>query len=642
MKQFVPYYSFFFLLLCCLAPVSAQSDKAQYAVKNISPNLITERTAAVVRDAYEHFQIESVRKSTLKVMYTITLLNKRAENLRTCEIYYDTKFNKVSNIEAAVYDANGKMVQQLKSKHIRDVELSGGSTIASDGRAKVIDLEHYEYPMTIEYSYEMKDENMMFYPNWQPQFDDDVAVEKSTLHIESKIGDVVRHKSVLTDEPNIKMNGNKVEYEWRVKNIPIANEEIFSYQSFQTPIVYTAPKAFELDGYKGDMNTWENFGAFLYKLHEGRDELSEEFVTQLKQLTKACDDPKCKVEKIYSYLQANTRYVSIQLGIGGWQPFKASHVQKNKYGDCKGLSNFTKAMLKAVGVEAYCCAIKSGPRHEKLLPDFPISRFNHEIACVPLEKDTIWLECTSQDNPMGYLGKFIDDRDVLLITPQGGKIAHTKSYTPQDNQQNRTGTIQIDEITGTATCNVQTIYTGQQVEGRDYVVGTDIEKKKELLLSEIQMSNVTVSAVDYTLEKTMIPKLTLTAKLQLRVYAKKSGKRLFVPLNSFEPFRLASIDTSKGRTLPIQFRRISMEDKDEWKIEIPEGFSVEESIKPVKIESRFGVFESSVEVNGNVAIYKRRILLNNKKHPADSMAELIKFGQSIERADRVRMVLVEK
>ncbi|MFM2268283.1 MAG: hypothetical protein RL757_1724, partial [Bacteroidota bacterium] len=378
MKQFMFYISFFIATLCCLSPVSAQLDGGIYAVSKIPKSLINERTYAVLRNSHETFRILTVGKSTHKVWKVVTLLDKRAESLRVPVIYYDAEFDKLSDVKATVYDANGKEVEKSRYKHRHEAAGDDGYTLKTSSRIKYIDLEYFQYPMTIEWSYEVRNENMMFYENWQPQFDDEMSVEKSVFRIESSIGDVVRHKSVLTDEPNITKKGNDVNYEWSVANIKVKGDESYHYGYVTTPTVYTAPKKFEVAGYEGNMNTWQNFGLFLNKLHEGRDELPAELVKELKELTKDCSDKKCKVEKIYDYLQKNTRYVSIQLGIGGWQPFKANYVAKNKYGDCKALSNFTKAMLKAVDVEAYCCIISAGNTWNPMFPDFPISRFNHE------------------------------------------------------------------------------------------------------------------------------------------------------------------------------------------------------------------------------------------------------------------------
>ena len=59
-----------------------------------------------------------------------------------------------------------------------------------------------------------------------------------------------------------------------------------------------------------------------------------------------------KAKKIYQYVQDNTRYISVQVGIGGMQPITAKEVDLVKYGDCKGLTNYTKSLLDIVGVKS--------------------------------------------------------------------------------------------------------------------------------------------------------------------------------------------------------------------------------------------------------------------------------------------------
>jgi len=45
----------------------------------------------------------------------------------------------------------------------------------------------------------------------------------------------------------------------------------------------------------------------------------------------------------------------------------------------------------------------------------------------------------------GFIAGFTDDRDVLIVTPEGGKIVHTQAYTPEDNYQKIDGEYTLTE-----------------------------------------------------------------------------------------------------------------------------------------------------------------------------------------------------
>ena len=90
-------------------------------------------------------------------------------------------------------------------------------------------------------------------------------------------------------------------------------------------------------------------------------------------------------------------------------------------------------MLHAVHLEGQSVYINGGKDKQVQYPDFPNAYFNHAIACVPMKNDTVWLECTSQTNPCGYLGKFTDNRPALLAAPDGGHLVRTPVYDEKTN-----------------------------------------------------------------------------------------------------------------------------------------------------------------------------------------------------------------
>ncbi len=156
-------------------------------------------------------------------------------------------------------------------------------------------------------------------------------------------------------------------------------------------------------------------------------------------------DDKEKMKLIYKYLQNNFRYVSIQLGIGGYKPFQASFVNKKKYGDCKALSNYMQACLDAVGITSYQALINAEYNSEKVDPLFPQNAFNHVILCVPGKKDTTWLECTSNTTDFGMLGSFTENRNALLITPDGGVLVSTPKSKASENIFNMSTKVTLND-----------------------------------------------------------------------------------------------------------------------------------------------------------------------------------------------------
>ena len=406
--------------------IEAQVENNIYSALTIPPSLLKE-AHAVVRLHNVSFIVKDIGNAIEKEHTIVTILNEQSKGYNEQYFWYD-KISEIDDIEAAVYNGKGKLVRKMKRKDIDDVKPY--TEDISDSRLKRLNFPHLPYPYTIEYTVTTHHKGLLHYPEWSPQEDNRTAIQSSTFDVTLPTEmAALRYKSMNgAGKPNEGKSETGNRYIWTMQNISAFAREPYTPSHLALPQVMIAPSEFKVEGFTGNMDSWQSFGAFLGKLDVGRMELSAEKKAFLKELIANCSDETCKVERIYNHLQSTTRYFSIQLGIGGWQPIAATDIERRKYGDCKALSNYMVAMLAAVGINGRYVIIKAGENNKTQFEDFPNAHFNHAIACVPMKNDTIWLECTSQTESCGFMSNFTNDRMALLVTPEGGKITHTPRY----------------------------------------------------------------------------------------------------------------------------------------------------------------------------------------------------------------------
>jgi hypothetical protein len=480
----------------------------------------------------------------------------------------------------------------------------------------------------------------MFMPSWMPVEDEDYAVERSTFEIISPANYTIRYKSYQYDKEPVITGGKDKVYRWEVKNLPAIKKESFGpeWQKI-TPTVVVGATDFEIAGFKGNMSSWKEFGKFVYSLKQNRDNLPNAVKSAVHELTDNVPDVKKKIEALYIYMQQNTRYISIQLGIGGWQPFDAEYVSQKKYGDCKALTNYMFSLLKEAGIKSVYTLVKAGEYSRYMHDEFPAQQFNHVILSVPLEKDTMWLECTSQTLPAGYLSGFTCNRYALMVTEEGGYLVKTPGYNFEDNRQTRKVNAVVDE-TGKLNADVETEYTGlQQDELFDMINSTSKKEQLEYLKKEIDLPSYDITSFAYKTIPARIPAVNEKINLTAESYAQVSGKRLFIQPNllSKASFKLKDDERVHDIDLVSEYR-----DVDSVEITIPDGYTPEAMPQSIAFSNKFGQYKISYKVDRNKVLMTRLFERKAGRFPAGDYKELVKMYAEIYKADRGKMVLVKK
>ncbi|MCS5623986.1 MAG: transglutaminase family protein, partial [Candidatus Marinimicrobia bacterium] len=324
-----------------------------------------------------------------------------------------------------------------------DVSVADGISIFNDNRAKRIDYTPSAYPYTIVFNLETVSTNTAFLPQWYPIEGYHLSTEQSSVKIINNSEIQLSYKETNLDSFKIE---KKSEFYYEAKNIPAINYEAYSPSFTETvPYVKFALKQFSMESVEGENTDWSEFGKWINdKLIAGTQELPETVKLEILNLTADAKTPLEKAKIVYNYMQNKTRYISVQIGIGGWKPMLASDVDRLGYGDCKGLSNYTKALLDVVGVQSYYTIVYGDSDIRDIDTSFSSLQGNHAILSIPDNNSYITLECTDQTVPFGYNANFTDDRDVLIVTPTGGQIVHTKAYETNDNSQVTHATVNLD------------------------------------------------------------------------------------------------------------------------------------------------------------------------------------------------------
>lgn len=619
------------------------SQEIQYSIL-VLPEKLTENANAVVRLNKTNIHVSAIDEMSIKVERVVTVLNKLGDSRVGAYVSYDDD-SRIVSLSAKIYDALGNEIKKIKKKDFQDVSAVSGGTLYSDSRVKLLQYTPISYPYTVKLEYLKKTSSTGFLPNWNPVEGYLVSTQKNQYNLTID-GGKARVKE-------FNFEGNEIEKSVSESNISysIKNFKSIKYEAFSPSINDYRPKAlialnsFKTDGVNGYYTNWNEFGKWMSNsLLSGRDQVNAITKAKVLKLVEGVDDPIEKAKIVYKFMQEKTRYISVQVGIGGIQPISANEVDDVGYGDCKGLTNYTKALLDVVGVTSYYTHVESNEYEPVSFDkDFAsLEQGNHVILNLPNKNgEDIWLECTNQMIPFGYLGDFTDDRDVLVMTPEGGVIKRTTSYKNEDNLQQISATVKLDEK-GNVDAKVKIKSFGINYGDKYGLESVTAKDQERYYVSRLWSynNNLSIDKIAFDNDKN---KVVFTEDISTRIneYTSFTGDKMLLRVNVFN-LSQESPKRYRNRMLPLKIRR-GFKEEDEVTIIIPENFSIDGMLFEKRtIENKFGMYEISIQKNeNNNLVYKRTLLIKDGVYPKEDYKLYRSFIRKIARNDNIKIALIK-
>jgi transglutaminase-like putative cysteine protease len=614
-----------------------------YKVSTI-PSELLKNANAVIRSSDVSILIESSSDMRVTEKRIVTVLNKKGNNHVDAEVYYDENI-KIKELQVLIFDASGNQINKIKEKDFKDVSAVDGGTLYSDSRVKYLEYTPISYPYTVEFTTEITNKNTAFIPSFMPLNSYFISVQNSSYIIKYPFDFTIRSKKKNLESIDLNIEKNEGVMSYELKNIGALKPEQYSPPLRELlPVILFASNEFQYEGVNAKVNDWNSMGKwFNDNLLSGRSRVNEETKNKVLELVKGVDDPIERAKLIYKYVQDNTRYISVQVGIGGMQPISAKAVDDVKYGDCKGLTNYTKSLLEIVGVKSYYTRLYASSSQQISVDKDFVSfggQTNHVILNIPNNEENIWLECTSQKLPFGFIGDFTDDRDVLVITPEGGKIEHTKKYSVEENLQVIKGNCQVANNGGiSARVNIKS--KGIQYDNK-YWLETQTERDLDTHYKEQwpYINSVKVNNMNLENDKNRIEFIE-DVSFQAANYAKKVGNRLLFAINVLNRNKHVP-DRYRDREFPLKVNR-GFTDVDEIEISLPQDYKVEALPKNTTIENKFGSYNTEIIVKDeSTLIYKREFIINDGEFPKEDYSSFRSFYKEVSKQDNAKIALIKK
>lgn len=574
---------------------------------------------------FQKNEIEVTKNNSLikKYYYEILIRDRFAEEATRISIPY-SKNNKIKDLQAFIKDKEGKVIRTLKKNEIIDKSNIAEISLYEDNMVREFRLNHNDYPYTICYSYRQEEKEFLYIDYWIPVLDQHIPTVSAELQLTVPSNYPLSVSQGNIDEPVISSAENSTKYSWKATYTnPIPVESLSPPIHNYLPFVKITPQEFKYDK-KGSFNDWISFGNWETALLKGLNDLPESEKKRIDLLVMNRDDKHEVIRHLYHYLQDETRYINVSIDKGGLRPYPASYVSVNKFGDCKALTNYMKALLELCDISSYYTSVYAGETIREIDKDFPSQQFNHVILFVPLDRDTIWLDCTSK-GPFNYLGTFTQNRDAFTIDQDNSHFVRTPALTAEDVKSTRNIEMELSG-SGIRKATFESRYRGSKFEYlsqmekmvpknnqkkfiQDYVTGD----KHEITAYEILPSNRDETSIQIN--------FTTNSPHLFKIY----GDDMII---STPELSLPHLTKPDSRVLPLQIN-YPLYETDTITYVLPDKYILVSKLSNQIIETKFGHFKVAY-LHGNSELkIVRSLLIHSGIYNPEDYESFYKFIDTI-------------
>ena len=375
--------------------------------------------------------------------------------------------------------------------------------------------------------------------------------------------------------------------------------------------------------------TWEDMGKWYGALEKDRREPTADIRSKAAQLTAGKTTDLDKIQALYDFVATNFRYISLSFGVGRYQPHAAADVLHNQYGDCKDKHTLLASLLEASGYQASSVLMSSS---RKIDPDVPSpAQFDHVISLVPLPKEEVWMDSTTEVAPFRMLSPQIRKKQGLVIPQKGTPhLEESPADPPAPNREFQAIDGKVNEF-GKLTAHVKMSMRGDsELFIRQLFRRVPNSDWQRMVTRISALTGLQGEVTDVKVGDPAATEKPFEFEYQVAVnnfydWAKKKST-LGLPLSQITLVD-ANEDNTDGSSDKIEFGSPT-EYIFETKLEFPAKYDLRAPL-PFSMKRDYAQYDAAYKVNGTVFIAERRLATLVRDLPATRASDYAAFRRAV-------------
>lgn len=512
----------------------------------------------------------------------VKVLNAAGYRFANISVPYGSR-SRVDHIQARTISPEGR-ISVLKQENIYDVNLYPNFVFYSDQRAKLFTLPAVSDNCILEYRYKILIRDRTLVSAWNFQEFIPSLRSRFTLIVPSA-WDLKYRMYGIPLEPHIiaAPSGFKSKYIWETGELPpLQNEFAMPPQRETGAWLSIAPVG---------ISKWQEVSEWYHELSHSRQKAGPEIRQAVTEITKGCISDDEKLKAIFEWVRDRVRYISVSIGIGGFQPHYAEEIFRNQYGDCKDMTTLLCTMAAEAGITVHQVLVST---KQNGIPDTTLAspfHFNHVIAYCPSRGDSgMWMDATEKGTPYGTLPWYDQGLPVLVVNDNGtGALNVTPQAKPDENKSVLRWNVSLGrkgQATVRGTSEFHGAIAGELRE--ELIYARKVERKEWIeqyvrgLCDGSDLDTFSISGLDNITDP-----LVMEYVFKGGSFAIQHEDRMIIRPSEFFSLNLSDFFRSRKRTNPVRFR-FGMKRIFELNLNLPSNWQVYSAELSDSLRSEFG------------------------------------------------------